>query len=101
MRTTLPYIREVRGETKGDTQVTNTHENRGWGGAPATLLLRRATDAMDTALAYIADTPMAAEARDEMMRETAALLVRLEKLQSLLSRDGYLKALPVTHQAGI
>ena len=73
------------------------HEIGGGSGAPATLLLRRATDAMDTALAHITDTPMGSQERDEVLEETAALIVRLERLQSLLCREGYLKATPTSN----
>jgi hypothetical protein len=68
------------------------HEIREGSGAPATLLLRRARDAMDTALAHIADTPLGSQVRDEVLQETAALVVRLERLQTLLCREGYLRA---------
>ena len=67
---------------------------------PAALLLRRARDAMDTALAHIADAPLGAQVRDEVMQETAALVVRLERLQSLLSREGHLRAMPASNPAG-
>ena len=73
------------------------HEIQGESGAPATLLLRRARDAMDTALAHIADTPLGSQVRDEVLEETAALIVRLERLQSLLCREGYLKATPTSN----
>ncbi|HTZ22956.1 MAG TPA: hypothetical protein VMC83_03085 [Streptosporangiaceae bacterium] len=63
---------------------------------PAALLLRRARDAMDTALAHIGDTPLGFQERDEMVQETAALVVRLERLQSLLLREGYLRAMPAS-----
>jgi len=87
-------------ETKGWTQVTNTDESRSWGRAPAILLLRRARDEIDAALAHITDTPMGAQLRDEMVQETAALVVRLERLQSLLCREGYLGAIPASNRAG-
>jgi len=80
--------------------VINKHENGGGGGAPAALLLRRARDAMDTALAHIADTPLAPPARDEVVQETAALVIRLETLQSLLSREGHLRATPTSNPVG-
>jgi hypothetical protein len=51
---------------------------------------------MDTALAHMADAPLGLQERDEMVQETAALVVRLEKLQSLLLREGYLRAMPAT-----
>jgi len=51
---------------------------------------------MDTALAHIADTPLGLQERDEMVQETAALVVRLERLQSLLLREGYLRAMPAS-----
>jgi hypothetical protein len=76
------------------------HENRGVGGAPATLLLRRARDAMDTALAHLADAPLGSQVRDEVIQETAALVVRLARLQSLLSRDGQRAAVPASSPAG-
>jgi hypothetical protein len=82
------------------TQVTNTDENGGGDGAPATLLLRRARDAMDTALAHIADTRLGPQVRDEVLEETAALVIRLERLQSLLSREGYLRATPTRNPVG-
>jgi hypothetical protein len=72
------------------------HRDRAWSRVPAALLLRRARDAMDTALAHIADTPLGLQERDELVQETAALLVRLEKLQSLLLREGYLRAVPAS-----
>jgi hypothetical protein len=87
-------------ETKGWTQVTNTDESRSWGRAPAILLLRRARDEIDAALAHITDTPMGSELRGEMVQETAALVVRLERLQSLLCREGYLGAVPASNPAG-
>jgi hypothetical protein len=43
---------------------------------------------MDTALAHIADTPLGVQERDEIVQETAALVVRLERLHSLLLREG-------------
>jgi hypothetical protein len=49
---------------------------------------------MDAALAHIADTPLELQERDEMVQETAALVVRLERLQSLLLREGHLRAAP-------
>jgi hypothetical protein len=64
---------------------------------PVTLLLRRARDAMDTALAHIADTPMGSQVRDEVVEETAALVIRLERLQSLLCREGYLRTTPASN----
>ena len=76
------------------------HESGGGGAAPATLLLRRARDAMDTALAHIADTPPGSRARDEVVQETAALVIRLERLQSLLSREGHLRTTPTGNPAG-
>jgi len=51
---------------------------------------------MDTALAHIGDTPLGFQERDEMVQETAALVVRLERLQSLLLREGYLRAMPAS-----
>ena len=81
-------------------KVTNTHENGGGGGAPAALLLRRARDAMDTALAHIADTPLESQVRDEVVQETAALVDRMERLQSLLCREGYLGAAPASNPVG-
>ena len=76
------------------------HEISGGSGAPATLLLRRARDAMDTALAHIADTPLGSQVRDEVLQETAALVVRLERLQILLCREGYLRATPTSNPVG-
>jgi hypothetical protein len=55
---------------------------------------------MDTAMAHIADTPLGLQERDEMMQETAALVVRLERLQILLCRDGYLRAVPASDPVG-
>jgi hypothetical protein len=75
-------------------------ENGGQGGASAALLLRRARDAMDTALAHIADTPLGSQVRDEVLEETAALVIRLERLQSLLCREGYLRATPTSNPVG-
>jgi hypothetical protein len=43
---------------------------------------------------------MGSQVRGEMVQETAALLVRLERLQSLLSREGYLGAIPASNPAG-
>jgi hypothetical protein len=80
--------------------VTNTHENGGGDGAPAALLLRRARDAMDTALAHIADAPLGSQARDEVVQEAAALVDRLGRLQGLLCREGYLRARPASNPAG-
>jgi hypothetical protein len=68
--------------------VTDTYRDRAQSRVPAALLLRRARDAMDTALAHIADTPLGLQERDEIVQETAALVVRLERLHSLLLRDG-------------
>jgi hypothetical protein len=82
------------------TQVTNTDEKPGWGEAPAALLLRRARDEIDTALAHIADTPLRSQVRDELAREIAALVVRLERVQSLLSREGCLRVMPASNPAG-
>jgi hypothetical protein len=76
------------------------HEIREESGAPATLLLRRARDAMDTALAHIADTPLGSQVRDEVLQETAALVVRLERLQTLLCREGYLRAGTTSNPVG-
>ncbi len=76
------------------------HEIRGASGAPATLLLRRARDAMDTALAHIGDTPLGSQVRDEVLEETAALVVRLERLQTLLCREGYLRATSTSNPVG-
>jgi len=72
------------------------HPDRARSRVPAALLLRRARDAMDTALAHIGDTPLGFQERDEMVQETAALVVRLERLQSLLLREGYLRAMPAS-----
>ncbi len=80
--------------------MTNSHESVAGGGAPAALLLRRARDAMDTALAHIADRPLGSGARDEVAQETAALVIRLERLQSLLSREGHLRASPTSNPVG-
>ena len=80
--------------------MTNTHENGGGGRAPATLLLRRARDAMDTALAHLADRPLGSQARDEVVEETAALVIRLERLQVQLCREGYLRTTPTSNPAG-
>jgi hypothetical protein len=55
---------------------------------------------MDTALAHIADTPLGPQERDEMVQETAALVVRLERLQSLLLRQGHLRAMPASGPVG-
>jgi hypothetical protein len=55
---------------------------------------------MDTALAHIADTPLGSEVRDEVLEETAALVVRLERLHSLLCREGYLRATPTSNRVG-
>jgi hypothetical protein len=55
---------------------------------------------MDTALAHITDTPLDLQERDEIVQETAALVVRLERLQSLLLRQGYLRAMPASDPAG-
>jgi hypothetical protein len=51
---------------------------------------------MDTALAHMADAPLGSQVRDEVVEETAALVVRLERLQTLLCREGYLRAAPVS-----
>lgn len=77
--------------------MTNRHQDRERGRVPAALLLRRARDEIDTALAHITDTPLALQARDEIVQETAALVVRLERLQSLLSREGHLRAMPASN----
>lgn len=55
---------------------------------------------MDTALAHIADTPLGSRVRDEVLEETAALVIRLERLQSLLCREGYLRATPTRKPVG-
>jgi hypothetical protein len=55
---------------------------------------------MDTALAHIADTRLGPQVRDEVLEETAALVIRLERLQSLLSREGYLRATPTRNPVG-
>jgi hypothetical protein len=55
---------------------------------------------MDTALAHIADTPPGSQVRDEVLEETAALIVRLERLQSLLCREGYLRATQTSNPVG-
>jgi hypothetical protein len=55
---------------------------------------------MDTALAHIADAPLSSQMRDEVVQETAALVVRLERLQSLLCREGHLRAMPASNPAG-
>jgi hypothetical protein len=55
---------------------------------------------MDTALAHIADTPLGPQVRDEVLEETAALVVRLQRLQSLLCREGYLRATPTSNPVG-
>jgi hypothetical protein len=55
---------------------------------------------MDMALAHIADTPLCSQVRDEIVQETAALVVRLERLQSLLCREGYLRTTPASGRAG-
>jgi hypothetical protein len=55
---------------------------------------------MDTALAHIADTPLGSRARDEVVEETAALVIRLERLQSLLSREGHLRTMPASNPVG-
>jgi hypothetical protein len=89
-----------RGGDEELIQVTNTHADRGWGGAPAALLLRRARDEMDTALAHIAGAPLSPQVRDQMVQETAALVLRLERLLSLLSREGYPMARPATKPTG-
>ena len=52
---------------------------------------------MDTALAHIADTPLDSQVRDEVVEETAALVIRLERLQILLCREGYLRATPTSN----
>ena len=80
--------------------MTDSHRDRGRSRVPAALLLRRARDAMDTALAHIADTPLGPQERDEMVQETAALVVRLERLQSLLLRQGHLRAMPASGPVG-
>ena len=55
---------------------------------------------MDTALAQIADTPLGSQVRDEVLEETAALVVRLERLHILLCREGYLRATPTSNPVG-
>ena len=76
------------------------HKNGGGDEVPAAFLLRRARDAMDTALAHIADTPLGPQVRDEVLEETAALVIRLERLQSLLSREEHLRTTPASHPVG-
>jgi hypothetical protein len=82
-------------ETEGCTQMTDTYAGRGWEEAPAALLLRRATDEVDTAYAHIAGAQLSPRARTEMMQQAAALIAGLERLLNLLRREGN----PVTRPA--
>jgi WhiB family transcriptional regulator, redox-sensing transcriptional regulator len=50
----------------------NKHESRGWGGVPAALMLRRAGDEMDTALAHVSPLRVTGLVRGEDWRSAAA-----------------------------